>query len=187
AHINDAQRQPKKDLSTNSGMGILQIISEPTAAIAYGLDMKIEMVIQVFNPSEDKAAEKIREVITNKFTDINFKPDCETYVECVWDAEAAKRPQDPMTNDAAEPVAPQRQIEDKAVWGIAEKFPNVKLNPVYKTDIDSACDAAVAKCPQELKTLASPTSIEKLIYETALRNQIGDKVVEEIRQVSGAK
>eukprot|EP00959_Pyramimonas_sp_CCMP1952_P414718 8689091-Pyramimonas_sp.AAC.1 len=84
-------------------------------------------------------------------------------------------------------VAPQKQIEDKAVGEITEKFPNVKLNPVYKTDIESACDAAVAKCPNELKTLASPTSIEKLICEAALQNQTEDKTVEEIRQVSGAK
>eukprot|EP00959_Pyramimonas_sp_CCMP1952_P330524 6921233-Pyramimonas_sp.AAC.1 len=52
--------------------------------------------------------------------------------------------------------------------------------------MESACDAAVVKCPHELKTLASPTSIEKLICEAALQNQIEDKAVEEIHQVSGA-
>ncbi|CAK0822010.1 unnamed protein product, partial [Prorocentrum cordatum] len=156
AYINEAQMQPKKDPNTNSGMIFLHIISKPWAAIA-----------------DDKTAEEIREVITNKFPDVSFKPDCKKYVERAraLDAEAAKRPQTMLF----------------AIGEISEKSPNVKLNPVCKTDIESACDAAVAKCLRELKTLASPTSIEKLIYEAALHNQIDDKAVEEIRQVSGAK
>eukprot|EP00959_Pyramimonas_sp_CCMP1952_P091484 1915118-Pyramimonas_sp.AAC.1 len=42
AYFNEAQRQPKKGPNTNSGMNILQIICEPTAAIAHGLDGMIE-------------------------------------------------------------------------------------------------------------------------------------------------
>jgi heat shock protein 5 len=41
AYFNDAQRQATKDAGTISGMNILRIINEPTAAaIAYGLDKK---------------------------------------------------------------------------------------------------------------------------------------------------
>ena len=41
AYFNDSQRQATKDASSISGMNILQIINEPTAAaIAYGLDKK---------------------------------------------------------------------------------------------------------------------------------------------------
>merc|ERR1712002_580911 len=41
AYFNDAQRQATKDAGTISGMTVLRIINEPTAAaIAYGLDKK---------------------------------------------------------------------------------------------------------------------------------------------------
>ncbi|CAK9068325.1 Luminal-binding protein 5 (BiP 5) (78 kDa glucose-regulated protein homolog 5) (GRP-78-5) [Durusdinium trenchii] len=43
AYFNDAQRQSTKDAGTISGMNVLRIINEPTAAaIAYGLDKKTE-------------------------------------------------------------------------------------------------------------------------------------------------
>lgn len=39
AYFNDAQRQATKDAGTISGINVLRIINEPTAAaIAYGLD-----------------------------------------------------------------------------------------------------------------------------------------------------
>merc|ERR1719182_547338 len=43
AYFNDAQRQSTKDAGSISGMNVLRIINEPTAAaIAYGLDKKTE-------------------------------------------------------------------------------------------------------------------------------------------------
>jgi molecular chaperone DnaK (HSP70) len=42
AYFNDSQRQATKDSGTISGMNVLRIINEPTAAaIAYGLDKKV--------------------------------------------------------------------------------------------------------------------------------------------------
>ena len=42
AYFNDSQRQATKDAGTISGMTVLRIINEPTAAaIAYGLDKKV--------------------------------------------------------------------------------------------------------------------------------------------------
>lgn len=42
AYFNDSQRQATKDAGTISGLNILRIINEPTAAaIAYGLDKKV--------------------------------------------------------------------------------------------------------------------------------------------------
>jgi len=52
AYFNDAQRQATKDAGTISGMNILRIINEPTAAaIAYGLDRQqsIEKNILIFD------------------------------------------------------------------------------------------------------------------------------------------
>lgn len=41
AYFNDAQRQATKDAGTISGLNVVRIINEPTAAaIAYGLDKK---------------------------------------------------------------------------------------------------------------------------------------------------
>lgn len=41
AYFNDSQRQATKDAGSISGMNVLRIINEPTAAaIAYGLDKK---------------------------------------------------------------------------------------------------------------------------------------------------
>lgn len=43
AYFNDSQRQATKDAGTISGLNVLRIINEPTAAaIAYGLDKKIQ-------------------------------------------------------------------------------------------------------------------------------------------------
>merc|ERR1711896_50428 len=50
AYFNDAQRQATKDAGTISGMNVLRIINEPTAAaIAYGLDKKTEENILVYD------------------------------------------------------------------------------------------------------------------------------------------
>lgn len=44
AYFNDAQRQATKDAGTISGLNVLRIINEPTAAaIAYGLDNSSKM------------------------------------------------------------------------------------------------------------------------------------------------
>merc|ERR1711904_299753 len=50
AYFNDAQRTSTKDAGTISGMNVLRIINEPTAAaIAYGLDKKSEQNILVYD------------------------------------------------------------------------------------------------------------------------------------------
>merc|ERR1719272_1189566 len=50
AYFNDAQRTATKDAGTISGMNVLRIINEPTAAaIAYGLDKKTEKNILVYD------------------------------------------------------------------------------------------------------------------------------------------
>ena len=50
AYFNDAQRQATKDAGKVSGLEVLRIINEPTAAaLAYGLDKKAEEKIAVFD------------------------------------------------------------------------------------------------------------------------------------------
>merc|ERR1712167_404799 len=50
AYFNDAQRTSTKDAGSISGMNVLRIINEPTAAaIAYGLDKKAEKNILVYD------------------------------------------------------------------------------------------------------------------------------------------
>ena len=50
AYFNDAQRQATKDAGKIAGLEVLRIINEPTAAaLAYGLDKKIEEKIAVFD------------------------------------------------------------------------------------------------------------------------------------------
>merc|ERR1712203_366898 len=50
AYFSDAQRQSTKDAGSISGMNVLRIINEPTAAaIAYGLDKKTEKNILVYD------------------------------------------------------------------------------------------------------------------------------------------
>merc|ERR1719262_535772 len=50
AYFNDAQRQSTKDAGTISGLNVLRIINEPTAAaIAYGLDKKGEKNVLVYD------------------------------------------------------------------------------------------------------------------------------------------
>lgn len=46
AYFNDSQRQATKDAGTISGLNVLRIINEPTAAaIAYGLDKKVSVLL----------------------------------------------------------------------------------------------------------------------------------------------
>lgn len=46
AYFNDSQRQATKDAGTISGLNVLRIINEPTAAaIAYGLDKKVSSCV----------------------------------------------------------------------------------------------------------------------------------------------
>lgn len=46
AYFNDSQRQATKDAGTISGLNVLRIINEPTAAaIAYGLDKKVKKTL----------------------------------------------------------------------------------------------------------------------------------------------
>ncbi len=50
AYFNDAQRQATKDAGKISGLNVLRVINEPTAAaLAYGLDKKNEELIAVFD------------------------------------------------------------------------------------------------------------------------------------------
>eukprot|EP00922_Rhytidocystis_sp_ex-Travisia-forbesii_P072248 GHVS01107733.1.p1 GENE.GHVS01107733.1~~GHVS01107733.1.p1 ORF type:complete len:673 (+),score=157.79 GHVS01107733.1:122-2140(+) len=50
AYFNDAQRQATKDAGSISGLNVIRIINEPTAAaIAYGLDKKAEKNILVYD------------------------------------------------------------------------------------------------------------------------------------------
>lgn len=50
AYFNDSQRQATKDAGTISGMNVLRIINEPTAAaIAYGLDKKVINFLNIDN------------------------------------------------------------------------------------------------------------------------------------------
>lgn len=50
AYFNDAQRSATKDAGVISGLNVVRIINEPTAAaIAYGLDKKGEKNILVFD------------------------------------------------------------------------------------------------------------------------------------------
>ena len=50
AYFNDAQRQATKDAGKIAGLKVLRIINEPTAAaLAYGLDKKVEEKIAVFD------------------------------------------------------------------------------------------------------------------------------------------
>uniref|UniRef100_A0A8C5ENV8 Heat shock protein 70 n=1 Tax=Gouania willdenowi TaxID=441366 RepID=A0A8C5ENV8_GOUWI len=56
AYFNDSQRQATKDAGTISGLNVLRIINEPTAAaIAYGLDKKVgaERNVLIFDLGED--------------------------------------------------------------------------------------------------------------------------------------
>ena len=50
AYFNDAQRQATKDAGTISGLNVLRVINEPTAAaLAFGLDKEGDKVVAVYD------------------------------------------------------------------------------------------------------------------------------------------
>ncbi|CAK0877861.1 unnamed protein product [Prorocentrum cordatum] len=84
------------------------------AAVAYALGTAAQTTPELTLPSpadiekmicelasqkqvEDKAVDEICQVITEKFPNIKFNPDCKTDVEAVWDAAVAKCPQAQFT------------------------------------------------------------------------------------------
>ncbi|CAK0877860.1 unnamed protein product [Prorocentrum cordatum] len=84
------------------------------AAVAYALGTAAQTTPEVTLPSpadieklicevasqkqvEDRAVAEICQVITEKFPNIKFNPDCKTDVEAVWDAAVAKCPQAQLT------------------------------------------------------------------------------------------
>ncbi|CAK0877859.1 unnamed protein product [Prorocentrum cordatum] len=131
------------------------------AAVAYALGTAAQTTPEVTLPSpadieklicevasqkqvEDRAVAEICQVITEKFPNIKFNPDCKTDVEAVWDAAVAKCPQAQLTLPSPADiekliceVASQKQVEDKAVdeicQVITEKFPNIKTRPLTRS------------------------------------------------------
>lgn len=50
AYFNDSQRQATKDAGQISGLNVLRVINEPTAAaLAYGLDKSEDKIIAVYD------------------------------------------------------------------------------------------------------------------------------------------
>ncbi|OGW19222.1 MAG: molecular chaperone DnaK [Nitrospirae bacterium GWC2_57_13] len=168
AYFNDSQRQATKDAGTISGLNVLRIINEPTAAsLAYGLDKKKDETIAVydlgggtFDISILELGEGVFEVkSTNGDTFLGGDDFDEKVI--TWLADEFKK--DQGIDLRKDKMALQRLKE------AAEKA-KVELSTVMETEINLPFITADASGPKHLLYKLSRAKFEQLVDELVRRS-----------------
>ena len=168
AYFNDSQRQATKDAGTISGLNVLRIINEPTAAsLAYGLDKKKDETIAVydlgggtFDVSILELGEGVFEVkSTNGDTFLGGDDFDEKVIN--WLADEFKKDQGiDLRNDK---MALQRLKE------AAEKA-KTELSTVMETEINLPFITADASGPKHLLFKLTRSKLEQLVEDLVKRS-----------------
>ena len=161
AYFNDAQRQATKDAGRISGLEVLRIINEPTAAaLAYGLDKKKDEVIAVYDLGGGtydisilELGEGVFEVkATNGDTHLGGDDFDQKIID--WLIEEFKRDQGiDLSKDA---MALQRLKE------AAEKA-KMELSTTQSTDINLPFITATQEGPKHLNITLTRAKLEQLV------------------------
>ncbi|HAS55040.1 MAG TPA: molecular chaperone DnaK, partial [Nitrospiraceae bacterium] len=168
AYFNDSQRQATKDAGTISGLNVLRIINEPTAAsLAYGLDKKKDETIAVydlgggtFDISILELGEGVFEVkSTNGDTFLGGDDFDEKVI--TWLADEFKK--DQGIDLRKDKMALQRLKE------AAEKA-KVELSTVMETEINLPFITADASGPKHLLYKLSRAKFEQLVDDLVKRS-----------------
>jgi molecular chaperone DnaK len=168
AYFNDAQRQATKDAGRIAGLEVKRIINEPTAAaLAYGLDTKVDKNIAVFDLGGGTFDISILEISTDGVFDVRATNGDtflggEDFDECIinWLAEEFKKDNNiDLRNDH---MALQRLKE------AAEKAKH-ELSNVTETEINLPFITADAAGPKHLTISISRAKFESLIGDLVSR------------------
>jgi molecular chaperone DnaK len=167
AYFNDAQRQATKDAGKISGLEVLRIINEPTAAaLAYGLDKKKDEKIAVYDLGGGTYDISILELgdgvfevkATNGDTHLGGDDFDQKIID--WLVEEFKRDQGiDLSKDA---MALQRLKE------AAEKA-KMELSTTSSTDVNLPFITATQEGPKHLNITLSRAKLEQLVDELVQR------------------
>ncbi|MBT7608763.1 MAG: molecular chaperone DnaK [Bacteriovoracaceae bacterium] len=168
AYFNDAQRQATKDAGRIAGLEVKRIINEPTAAaLAYGLDTKVDKNIAVFDLGGGTFDISVLEITTDGVFDVRATNGDtflggEDFDECIinWLAEEFKK--DNSVDLRNDHMALQRLKE------AAEKAKH-ELSNVTETEINLPFITADASGPKHLTISLSRAKFESLIGDLVAR------------------
>lgn len=163
AYFNDSQRQATKDAGKISGLNVLRIINEPTAAaLAYGLDKKKDEKIAVFDLGGGTFDISILElgdgVFEVKSTNGDTHLGGEDFDLRVMDYLVAEFKKDQGIDLRNDKMALQRLKE------AAEKA-KMELSTTMETDINLPFITADASGPKHLNIKLSRAKLESLVEE----------------------
>jgi len=161
AYFNDAQRQATKDAGKISGLDVLRIINEPTAAaLSYGLEKSDGQVIAVFDLGGGTFDVSILElsggVFEVKATNGDTILGGEDFDEAILDWLTTEFKQDQGVDLSQDPLALQRLRE------AAEKA-KMELSSSTSTEINLPFITADASGPKHLQMKMSRSKLEQLV------------------------
>lgn len=194
AYFNDSQRQATKDAGKISGLNVLRIINEPTAAaLAYGLDKKKDEKIAVFDLGGGTFDISILElgegVFEVKSTNGDTHLGGEDFDQRVMDFLVAEFKKDQGIDLRSDKMALQRLKE------AAEKA-KMELSSAMETDINLPFITADASGPKHMNIKLTRAKLESLVEEliekvvgpcrTALKDaNLSTKDIDEVILVGG--
>lgn len=161
AYFNDAQRQATKDAGQISGLEVMRIINEPTAAaLAYGLDKKSDQRIVVFDLGGGTFDVSILEVAEGVFRVISTNGDThlggDDFDKVLLDHVAEKFKKENGIDLRNDPMALQRLQE------ACEKAKK-ELSSVQQTDINLPFITVTDSGPKHLQMTITRSEFERLI------------------------
>lgn len=163
AYFNDSQRQATKDAGRISGLNVLRIINEPTAAsLAYGLDKKKEEKVAVFDLGGGTFDISVLEIGDGVFEVKSTNGDThlggEDFDQRVMDYFADEFKKDQGIDLRKDKMALQRLKE------AAEKA-KIELSSSMETDINLPFITADASGPKHLTMKLTRTKLELLVQD----------------------
>ena len=169
AYFNDAQRQATKDAGKVSGLEVLRIINEPTAAaLAYGLDKKAEEKIAVFDLGGGTYDISVLElgdgVFEVKATNGDTHLGGDDFDQRVIDWLVTEFKKDQGIDLSQDPMALQRLKE------AAEKA-KCELSSTTQTDINLPFITADQSGPKHLNVSLSRSKFEQLVDDLIERTR----------------
>ena len=169
AYFNDAQRQATKDAGKISGLEVLRIINEPTAAaLAYGLDKKAEEKIAVFDLGGGTYDILILElgdgVFEVKATNGDTHLGGDDFDQRVIDWLVGEFKKDQGIDLSQDPMALQRLKE-------ASEKAKMELSSTMQTDINLPFITADQSGPKHLNITLTRAHFEKLVDDLIERTR----------------
>ncbi|MGB5552117.1 MAG: molecular chaperone DnaK, partial [Thermoanaerobaculia bacterium] len=168
AYFNDAQRQATKDAGRIAGLEVERLVNEPTAAaLAYGLDKKVDQLIAVYDFGGGTFDISILEVgegvVEVKATNGDTHLGGDNIDQRIIDWLLVEFKKDQGIDLAQDPMAVQRLRE------AAEKA-KIELSSAHETEINLPFITADASGPKHLNIKLTRSKLEQLVEDLIQRS-----------------